>query len=40
VRHGGNGEAVGNGDAVVEGVGLEDGVHFVSFLMERVDAFF
>jgi len=39
VRHGGDGEAVGNGDAVVESVGLEDGVHFVSFLMERVDAF-
>ena len=39
VRHGGNGEAVGNGGTVVEGVGLEDGVHFVSFLMERVDAF-
>ena len=39
VRHGGDGEAVGNGGAVVEGVGLEDGVHFVSFLMERVDAF-
>ena len=40
VGHGGDGEAVGDGGAVVEGVGLENGVHFVSFLMERVDAFF
>ena len=39
VRHGGDGETVENGGTVVEGVGLEDGVHFVSFLMERVDAF-
>ena len=37
--HGGDGEAVGDGGAVVESVGLENEVHFVSFLMERVDAF-